>query len=48
MLIKNTVNTPIIEREILLNNSNIKINKKTVFYKEWFEKGIKLIKHIYD
>ena len=48
MKIKNTNKTINIERDILWNNSNIKINKKTVFYKDWFEKGIKLIKHIYD
>ena len=48
MLVKNTDKEPIIDREILWNNSNIKIDKKTVFFKSWFEKGIKLIKHIFD
>ena len=48
MKIKNTNKILNIDRDILWNNSNIKINKKTVFYKGWFEKGIKLIKHIYD
>ena len=34
--------------EILWNNSNIRIDEKTVFYKNWFQSGIKYIKDIFD
>ena len=30
------------------NNSNISVGKNTIFYKEWFQLGIKHIKDIYD
>ena len=34
--------------EIIWNNSNIHIGENTIFFKEWFELGIKHIKDIYD
>ena len=34
--------------EILWNNSNIRIDEKTVFYKNWFQSGIKYVKDIFD
>ena len=34
--------------EILWNNSNIRIDEKTVFYKNWFQPGIKYVKDIFD
>ena len=34
--------------EIFWNNSNIRIDEKTVFYKNWFQSGIKYIKDIFD
>ena len=34
--------------EILWNNSNIRIEEKTVFYKNWFQSGIKYVKDIFD
>ena len=37
-----------ISTEIIWNNSQIKILDKTLFKKEWFTKGIKYIKHIYN
>ena len=41
-------NIKYIGKEIIWNNKNIKVNNKTFFYKNWFEKGIKNIEHIYD
>ena len=34
--------------EIFWNNSNIRIDEKTVFYKNWFQSGIKYVKDIFD
>ena len=34
--------------EILWNNSNIRIDERTVFYKNWFQSGIKYVKDIFD
>ena len=34
--------------EILWNNSNIRVDEKTVFYKSWFQLGIKYVKDIFD
>ena len=34
--------------EILWNNSNIRIDEKTVFYKNWIQSGIKYVKDIFD
>ena len=34
--------------EILWNNSNIHVDEKTVFYKSWFQLGIKYVKDIFD
>ena len=34
--------------EIIWNNSNIRVGENTIFYKEWFQLGIKHIKDIYD
>ena len=41
-------NTQVITKEIIWNNSQIKCNNKILFYNDWYEKGIKLIKYIYD
>ena len=35
-------------KEIIWNNSNLKIGEETFFDKKWYERGIQLIKHIYD
>ena len=40
--------TQVITKEIIWNNSQIKCNNKILFYHDWYEKGIKLIEHIYD
>ena len=37
-----------VSKNIIWNNSDIKNNNKTIFYKIWFEKGIKFIESIYD
>ncbi len=38
-----------ISHEILWHNSNIKNERKiTFFYKEWYDRGIRYLKHIYD
>ena len=37
-----------IKKEIIWNNSYIKNNNKTLFYKSWFDKGIEYIDNIYD
>ena len=37
-----------IEKEIIWNNSFIKNENKTFYYKKWFEKGIKYIEHIFN
>ena len=34
--------------EIIWNNSNIRLGKNTIYYKEWFQLGIRHIKDIYD
>ena len=34
--------------EILWNNSIIRIDVKTVFYKNWFQSDIKYVKDIFD
>ena len=34
--------------EIIWNNSNIRVGENTIFYKEWFQLGIKHVKDIYD
>ena len=41
-------NIEYIGKQILWNNKNIQINKKSIIYKSWYEKGIKYIEHIYD
>ena len=40
--------TNAVAKEIIWNNSQIKCNNKVLFYREWFEQGIKFIEHIYD
>ena len=35
-------------KEIIWNNSNLKIGEETFFDKKWYERGIQLIEHIYD
>ena len=37
-----------IGKEIIWNNSKIKVQNKTLFNKKWFERGIQYIEHIYD
>ena len=39
---------PNYHNEIIWNNSNIRVGENTIFYKEWFQLGIKHIKDIYD
>ena len=46
--INNSESTHVIAKEIIWNNSQIKCNNKILFYHDWYEKGIKLIEHIYD
>ena len=46
--INNSESTQVITKEIIWNNSQIKCNNKILFYHDWYEKGIKLIEHIYD
>ena len=46
--INNSESTHVITKEIIWNNSQIKCNNKILFYHDWYEKGIKLIEHIYD
>ena len=43
-----TSNIKNIKREVLWNNSFIKSNNKTFFFKSLFDKGIKHIEHIFD
>jgi len=33
---------------IIRNNSEIKINNATLYYKEWHEQGILYLEHIFD
>ena len=49
----NVINTDVsnneyVGKQIIWNNKNIQINKKSIIYKNWFNKGIKYIEHIYD
>ena len=37
-----------ISQEIIWNNSTLKAEVKTFFYKSWYNRGIKLKEHIYD
>ena len=37
-----------ISKQLLWNNSYIENNKRTFFYKDWFDLGISFIEHIYD
>lgn len=37
-----------IGKQVIWNNSNIKLKGKPLFYLKWLEKGIKNIEHIYD
>ena len=46
--INNSESTHVTTKEIIWNNSQIKCNNKILFYHDWYEKGIKLIEHIYD
>ena len=38
----------IYHNEIIWNNTNIRVEENTIFYKEWFQSGIKHIKDIHD
>ena len=41
--------TATVAKEIIWNNSKIKLpNKKTFFYQEWHDNGVKYIEHLYD
>jgi hypothetical protein len=46
MKIKETEKNMHIGNELIWNNSLLKIDNKTVYYKNWMEKGIKYNKHI--
>ena len=37
-----------ISKTVIWNNKLIKQNGRTLYYKEWYQKGIKLFEHIYD
>ena len=37
-----------IKKEIIWNNTEIKCNGETFFYKDWYEKGIKFLEHFFD
>ena len=37
-----------IGKEIIWHNQSIKLNKKSLFYQSWYERGIQNIEHIYD
>ena len=37
-----------VSKVILWNNTDIKVNQMTFFYKTWYEKGVKFLQHIYD
>ena len=37
-----------ISKQVIWNNSYIKCDNNIIYYKEWHEKGIKYIEHIYD
>ena len=37
-----------ISKQILWNNSNIKNNRNLLFFKDWYEKGIVFLEHVYD
>ena len=41
-------NPKIIKKQIIWNNSFIKNDNKTLFYKYWFDKGIKYIEQLFD
>ena len=40
--------TQAVAKEIIWNNSQIRSDNKVLFYREWFERGIKFLEHIYD
>ena len=40
--------TKTVTKEIIWNNSQIKCNNNILFYRDWYDKGIKLTEHIYD
>ena len=46
--INNHVTKENTSQEIIWNNSELKIGGNTFYYKTWFNRGIKLIEHIYD
>ena len=37
-----------IRKEIIWNNSKIKVQNKTLFNQKWFERGVQFIEHILD
>ena len=37
-----------ITKTVIWNNSEFKVNGKLIFHREWFEKGIKYIEHLFD
>ena len=40
--------TQSVAKEIIWNNSQIRSDNKVLFYRWWFERGIKFLEHIYD
>jgi len=45
---KHEENDPNIGKQVIWNNSNIKLKGKPLCYLEWLKKGIKKIEHIFD
>jgi hypothetical protein len=45
---QDTQNNSPIGKEIIWHNQKVKLNKKSLFYKSWYERGIQNIEHIYD
>ena len=46
--IKDSQDEDCIGKQILWNKSNIKIQNKPLFKKDWYDRGIPYIEHIYD
>ena len=47
--VNNSCSDKPLSKEIVWNNSKIKLNNtKTLFYKAWYDKGIKFIEHLFD
>ena len=46
--IKSSYDKNVERRFILWNNSNIKVNGNPIFIKDWYNRGIKYVDHLYD